>query len=79
MTTLDGSTIAALIAIGALLFLTGWRMGAASRRRAFEIAARLKHEIEQGDDPIEFHADAKGVSPRRDPATKELPRYRRPF
>lgn len=31
MTTLDGPTIAALIAIGILLFLAGWRMGWTTR------------------------------------------------
>lgn len=37
MIPLDPLSVLALIVTGLLLFLAGWRMGAASRRRASEI------------------------------------------
>lgn len=72
MTTLDGSTIAALIAIGALLFLTGWRMGSWIAKANNKIAILDKTIADNAGELARLEQEyAKRISPLRD--------YRRPF
>lgn len=61
MTPLDGPTIAALIAIGALLFLAGWRMGIRHKRRGSDTEAARKAQSELE----ETWPEVKGRSHRR--------------
>lgn len=56
MTPLDGYTIAALIVIGVLLFLAGWRMGIRHKRRDSDIEAARKAQSE----PEETWPEIKG-------------------